>query len=87
MPRRKKNPIEDYFNKNTAGFIDFGNKFAAMLNDEKIMDAAAQKDIEKVAKVWKPVIETLAENSAALSPDKTAELIGAYKKLGEEDDE
>lgn len=79
MARKKKTPIEEYFSRNTSDFIDFGNRFAAMLNDEEIMAAAAQKDIEKVAKVWKLVMETLAENAAAASADKTAELIGEYR--------
>lgn len=87
MQRKIKDPVEGYFKNNIKEFIRFGNRFAEMLNDEDIIGAAAQKDIEKVAKVWRLVMNTLSERSAAGSPDRTAELIGAYRDIGEEDEE
>lgn len=91
MAAKKKLTAEEYFDKNTEKFISFGETFADMLNDNELISAAAQKDLEKLAKVWKLVFEMLIENSSANSSDKLSELIGAYKELkngfGKDDEE
>lgn len=86
MAARKKITPDEYFAKNTQKFISFGEKFADILCDEQIVTELAQKDLEKLAKVWKLVVEMLLENSSANSTDKLAELIGAYKELGKGDE-
>ena len=87
MAERKKITVEDYFAKNVRKFISFGETFANTLNDKELIAALAQKDLEKLAKVWKLVMELLSENSAGSSSDKLLELIGAYNELGKDDDE
>ena len=87
MAVRKKPSVEDYFAKNSRKFISFGETFANTLNDKELIAALAQKDLEKLAKVWKLVMELLSENSAGNSSDRLAELIGAYSELGKDDDE
>lgn len=87
MATRKKPSVEDYFAKNARKFLSFGETFANTLNDKELIAALAQKDLEKLAKVWKLVMELLSENSAGSSSDKLAELIGAYSELGKDDDE
>ena len=87
MATRKKPSVEDYFAKNTRKFLSFGETFANTLNDKELIAALAQKDLEKLAKVWKLVMELLSENSAGNSSDKLLELIGAYNELGKDDDE
>ena len=86
MSEKKKVSVEDYFAKNARKFISFGETFVNTLNDKELIAALAQKDLEKLAKVWKLVIEMLAENSADNSADKLLELIGAYNELGKDDD-
>lgn len=87
MAERKKVTVEDYFAKNARKFLSFGENFANTLNDKELIAALAQKDLEKLAKVWKLVIELLSENSAGSSSDKLLELIGAYNELGKDDEE
>lgn len=87
MAARKKVTVEDYFAKNARKFLSFGETFANTLGDRELIAALAQKDLEKLAKVWKLVMEMLSENSAGNSPDKLIELIGAYNELGKDDDE
>ena len=87
MAERKKVTVEDYFAKNARKFLSFGDTFVNTLTDKELIAALAQKDLEKLAKVWKLVIEMLSENSQARSADKLAELIGAYNELGKDDDE
>ena len=87
MAERKKVSVEDYFAKNTRKFLSFGQTFVNTLNDKELIAALAQKDLEKLAKVWKLVMEMLSENSAGNPSDKLIELIGAYNELGKDDDE
>ena len=87
MAVRKKPSVEDYFAKNARKFLSFGETFANTLNDKELIAALAQKDLEKLAKVWKLVMELLSENSAGNSSDKLIELIGAYNELGKDDEE
>lgn len=82
MATSKKITLEDYFSKNTRKFITFGETFANILNDKELISSLAQKDLEKLAKVWKLVFELLSENSSEGASDKLTELIGAYKDIG-----
>lgn len=85
MAAQKKISFEDYFTKNTKKFITFGETFTNILNDKELIGSLAQKDLEKLAKVWKLVFEMLIENSPESTADRLSELIGAYKDIGKED--
>lgn len=87
MATSKKITVEDYFSKNTKKFITFGETFSNILNDKELISALAQKDLEKLAKVWKLVFELLIENSPEGASDKLSELIGAYRDIGGKDEE
>lgn len=82
MATSKKITVEDYFSKNTKKFITFGETFSNILNDKELISSLAEKDLEKLAKVWKLVFEMLSENSSESASDKLAELIGAYREIG-----
>lgn len=84
MAVKKKVSVEEYFAKNARKFIIFGETFVNMLTDKELIAALAQKDLEKLAKVWKLVMEMLAENLPENSADKLMELIGAYNELGKD---
>lgn len=81
MAASKKITFEDYFSKNTKKFIAFGETFTNILNDKELISALAQKDLEKLAKVWKLVFEMLIENSSEGASDRLTELIGAYREI------
>ena len=71
----KKITSAEFFDKNNAAFMKFGRMFTRKLTDQELINALAEKDLEKLAKVFKLV-----------SPDSNAQLaamISAYSELGE----
>lgn len=87
MAARKKITVEEYFSNNSRKFIDFGENFAEILNNKELINALAEKDLEKLAKVWKLVFEMLSENFSSNSSDKLSELISEYGRMGKGEDE
>ncbi len=85
MATRKKMTAKEYFEKNTPKFTAFGENFAELLNDRELIRALAEKDLEKLAKVWKIVFEMLSENASTNSEGKLSELIGAFNDMDKED--
>ncbi len=77
----KKVTAVEFFDKNNAAFIKFGKLFTKKITDEQLIAALAEKDLEKLAKVFKLVFEMLSENSPD-SNDKLSALIDAYSELG-----
>ena len=78
----KKITSAEFFDKNNAAFMKFGRMFTRKLTDQELINALAEKDLEKLAKVFKLVVEMLEENS----PDSNAQLaamISAYSEMGE----
>lgn len=79
----KKITAAEFFDKNNAAFMKFGKLFTQKITDEELISALAEKDLEKLAKVFRLVFEMLEENS----PDSSAQLeamISAYSEIGEE---
>lgn len=77
----KKVTAVEFFDKNNAAFIKFGKLFTKKITDEQLIAALAEKDLEKLAKVFKLVFEMLSENSPD-SNDNLSALIDAYSELG-----
>lgn len=80
----KKMTAADFFDKNNAAFMKFGRLFTKKLTNEELISSLAEKDLEKLAKVFKLVFEMLSENS----PDngtRLAEMISAYSELKEDE--
>ena len=85
--KNAKTSVKDFFDANAAKFIKFGKTFIANLTDEALINELAQKDLEKLAKVFKLVFEILGDNTRDDSAEKAAELIAAYTSLTEEDEQ
>lgn len=84
--RKRKLNVAEYFEKYNSNFVKFGIQFAKIINDEELITELAQKDLEKLTKVWKLVIEMMDEKSAD-NGDRLAELIGEYRDVGNGDDD
>lgn len=87
MANRKKYTVKDFFDKNNSRILKFCESFVCLLNDDELINDYAEKDLEKLAKVWKLVLELFEENTREDTVGKLAELIGEYKdmeKTGEE---
>ena len=76
----RKLTAAEFFEKNNAAFMKFGRLFTRKLTDEELISALAEKDLEKLAKVFKLVFEMLSENSPD-SSERLSELISAYSSL------
>ena len=87
MSARKKITVEEYFQKILRKFIDFGVQFADIISDSSYISALAERDLEKLAKVWKLVFEMLGENCSENAAETLSQLIGEYKQLGGDEDE
>lgn len=74
----------DFFEKNNAAFMKFGKMFTKKLTDQALIDSLAEKDLEKLAKVFKLVFEMLAENSPD-SSTQLAAMISAYSEIKEDE--
>ncbi len=78
----RKLTAAEFFEKNNAAFMKFGNIFTKKLTDEELISALAERDLEKLAKVFRLVFEMLSENSAD-SGERLSALISAYSEIGE----
>lgn len=87
MNMAKKISSADFFSKHNRSFIKFGEMFAKKLTDEQLISALAEKDLEKLAKVFKLVFEMVGENDSDTGTERLTKLIGAYNELGEVEDE
>lgn len=81
---RKITTVSEFFEKNNRLLVKFGNSVLKKLSDEALITALADKDPEKLAKVFKLVFELMSEHTAETSSDSLAELIGIYRELGQE---
>ena len=51
----RKLTAAEFFEKNNAAFMKFGRLFTRKLTDVELISALAEKDLEKLAKVFKLV--------------------------------
>ena len=87
MRSKKIITVKDYIAKYNKCFMKFGDLVARKLSDETLIEALAEKDLEKLAKVWRLVFGMISENSEDDAGDEMAALIGEYHGLDGEDDE
>lgn len=77
----KKLTAAEFFTKHNRSFIKFGEMFARKITDEELITALAEKDLEKLAKVFKLVFEMLEENGTGSESEQLAKLIQAYSEV------
>ena len=77
----KKLTAAEFFTKHNRSFIKFGEMFARKIADEELISALAEKDLEKLAKVFRLVFEMVEENSSSEDTEKLAKLIQAYSEV------
>ena len=77
----KKITAAEFFTKHNRSFIKFGEMFAKKITDEELITALAEKDLEKLAKVFRLVFEMVEESSSAEDSERLAKLIQAYSEV------
>ncbi len=81
MAARKKLTVKDFFKQNNTRIFKFFKRFVSLLNDEELICNYAERDLEKLAKTWKLVLEMFEENTREDAVGQLAELIGEYKDI------
>lgn len=84
--KRKIVTVKEFFEKNNRVLIKFGNSVLKKLSSEELISSLAEKDPEKLAKVFKLIFELMSENTEVNTEGKLGELIGIYQDIGKEDD-
>ena len=79
----KRYTAADFFKKHNRSFMKFGEMFAKKITDEELISALAEKDLEKLAKVFRLVFEMVDENTTGDESDRLAQLIQAYSEVSE----
>ncbi|MBD5129648.1 MAG: hypothetical protein HDT43_06965 [Ruminococcaceae bacterium] len=87
MAVRKKTTVKEFFIKNNAKILKFGKRFVDLLNDEELICAYAEKDLEKLARTWRLVLEMLEEHTREDAVGQLAELIGEYNEIDKDGEE
>ena len=77
----KKLTAADFFKKHNSSFMKFGELFTQKITDEELIAALAEKDLEKLAKVFRLVFEMVQENSSGDENERLAALIRAYSEV------
>lgn len=77
----KKVTAAEFFNKHNRSFMKFGEMFANKITDEELISTLAEKDLEKLAKVFRLVFDMVEENTSADENDRLAKLIKAYSEV------
>lgn len=78
----KKYTAAEFFEKHNRSFMKFGEMFAKKITDDELISALAEKDLEKLAKVFKLVFEMVGENTSGDDSERLAKLIQAYSEVG-----
>ncbi len=74
----------DFFKKHNSAFMKFGRLFTKKITDEQLISQLAEKDLEKLAKVFRLVFEMVQENAGGEENEKLVSLI---RGITEADDE
>jgi len=77
----KKVTAAEFFDKHNRPFMKFGEMFAKKITDEELISTLAEKDLEKLAKVFRLVFDMVEENTSADENDRLAKLIKAYSEV------
>ena len=77
----KKQSAADFFKKHNRSFMKFGELFTKKITDEQLISSLAEKDLEKLAKVFRLVFEMVEENASGDSAESLARLIEAYSEV------
>lgn len=73
----------DFYEKNKEYLLAFGDYFIRKLNDEELMDKLAEKDPEKLARIFKLVFDRLEKTEEKHSEgllDALVEALGATEE-------
>ncbi len=77
----KKLTAAEFFSKHNRSFMKFGEMFAKKITDEQLISALAEKDLEKLAKVFRLVFEMVDENTSSDETERLSRLIEAYSEV------
>ncbi len=77
----KKYTAAEFFDKHNRSFMKFGEMFTKKITDEELISALAEKDLEKLAKVFRLVFEMVEDNTSADDNGRLEQLIKVYSEV------
>lgn len=76
-----------FFQENRSAIESFGEYFLEKLSDKELIDSLAEKDLEKLARIFKLVFEKLEESEEKTENTALAQLIKAFQSIGEPEED
>lgn len=74
-----------FFKENKKAILTFGEHFLEKLSDKELIDNLAEKDLEKLARIFKLIFEKLEESEEKVENTALVQLIHAFQSIGRED--
>jgi hypothetical protein len=84
--RNRKMKREEFFAENKEKILDFGEYFLKKLSDRELLDALAEKDLEKLARIFKLMFDKNFTGEEKAEKEQNSildEILGIFKKEGE----
>lgn len=87
MTDREEKTIGQFLKDKNDDFMKFGELFVGRLTDETLINSLAEKDLEKLAKVFKLVFDKLGEEGRQSEQGRLLDIINAVREIevGKED--
>lgn len=79
--------LSEFIRSKNDAFIKFADLFCQQISNEELICALAQKDLEKLAKVFNLVFDRLDKTQATSENSKLDDLIRAVSTLDEQPDD
>ena len=78
--------IKNFITRSRGEFLEFGRLFLEQLCDSGLIAKVAEKDIEKLAKVFKLLLEIYESEQEEKKPEALSAILEAFGQTGEDDD-
>lgn len=74
----------EFYEANKKRLFQFGEYFLEKLTDRELIDALAEKDLEKLARIYKLVFEKLEDTEDSPENPTLSAIISAVEQIGGE---
>lgn len=76
--------IAEFYEMNKSRLFRFGEYFLEKLTDRELIDALAEKDLEKLARIYRLIFEKLEETEEKPENPTLSAIISAVEQIGGE---
>lgn len=79
--------IQNFITQSRNEFLEFGRLFLEQLCNGELIASIAHKDVEKLAKVFRLLLEIYESEQEEKKPEALTAILEAFGQSGDEDDE